>query len=122
MAAPERVYDVDLQRDAFKENNMPRIWGIVDKAWVLNPMAHPTVFSSFDSKFFGAAFKEKSFAYCSSGQKMPMLGREINYYFQGLIFAAFKQSKYTMRSFIFKWKQSYVIQGPILGEPMALHL
>ena len=114
--------DFDLQTDAWKENSMPRIWGIVDQAWSLNPMCHPTVFSTFDSRFFGTAYKENQCVYMTNNaQRYPMLGREANYYFQGLIFAAFKQPKATLRSFMFWWKQSYVVQGPVLGQASALH-
>ncbi len=115
--------DKELQEDAWQERSLPHVWSVVDTAWILNPSYHAGLFSSFDSRFFGSKYKEEQCVYCPTREhRFPMLGREANYYFQGLIFRAFKQPKSKLKSFMFWWKQSYYAQGLVLKEGQGLYV
>lgn len=74
------------------------------------------LFIGFDSKFFEPDFKESQCIF----RHMPMLGREFNYFFQGLAFRSFEQTETVMRSFMVSWKAHYAI--PIVGGEGAIHL
>lgn len=78
------------------------------------------MFVGFDSKFFEPKFKEGRCVY----RGRPMLGREFNYYFQGIAFRSFGQTTGVMKHFMTGWKAHYAVPAwvPWIGSEGALHI
>lgn len=100
----DRVYRV-LQRYDFD----PPDWG----GSIFSNSDYRDLFAALDSKFFRDPYKEGRCVF----RQRAMIGREFNYYFQGLVFAAFGYSKTYMRAVIRIWKAHYVVTSEL-----AVHL
>ena len=114
-----QISEVDLQRET--EGLFDRIYLVLQKynfdppdwgASIFTNSDYRDLFASLDSKFFRAPYKEGQCVF----RGRPMLGREFNYYYQGIVFAAFNYSKTSMHSVMWSWKGHYVAPTWMGGE------
>ena len=101
--------DDDLQEVAW-ENLVGKVWPAVDTSHTLSPLFNGPLFANFDSDmFYGNGNASKIFHYLvqqgnNSGNKYKFWGGEVNYYLEGLCFAAFHQSVGDTVNYIRTWK------------------
>jgi hypothetical protein len=89
-------------------NFVPPDWG----ASIFTNSEFRGLFGGLDSKFFKPPYKEGQCVF----RGRPMLGREFNYFFQGIVFSIFNFRKSSMHSIMWSWKGHYVAPEWAGGE------